>query len=157
MSAVLVAVFKDDVSAGKARVRLVNDGFPTDRVDLVSTQELGPAQLVPRDTVSEQLAEYFRSVLQFQGAREDEAVRLLQRAVSDGKSTLVVQPRGEIEIQRAAQLLNETDPLELRSADLENSTLEHAAAPKETPILTWMGKVLAAPGARDTTGTAKLP
>jgi hypothetical protein len=41
--------------------------------------------------------------------------------------------------------------------DLQSRTLEHAATDEETPILTWTGKVLAAPGAPDTTGLAKLP
>ena len=157
MSAVLVAVFKDHPSAAQARVLLVNDGFPTDRVDLISSRELGPAKLVPRDSVSEQLIAYFQKVLQSEGSGADEPSQLLQRAVEDGKSVLVVQPRGDVEIQRAAQLLNDSEPLGIRGADLENSAMEHAAAEKETPVITWMGKVLAAPGARDTTGTAKLP
>ena len=76
----------------------------------------------------------------------------------DGKATLAVRPRGDIETQGALQLLNEAGPVELRGADLQNQTLEHAATQAETPILTWIGKVLAAPGAPDTTtGTPRLP
>ena len=78
-------------------------------------------------------------------------------AVLDGKAALAVQPRGDIETQRAVELLNDAGPVELRAADLENQTLERAATEAETPILTWMGKVLAAPGAPDTTGTPRLP
>jgi hypothetical protein len=55
------------------------------------------------------------------------------------------------------QLLNESGPAELRGADLQNQTLEHAATETETPVVTWLGKVLAAPGAPDTTGLARLP
>jgi hypothetical protein len=47
--------------------------------------------------------------------------------------------------------------MDVRGTDLQNDGLEHAAAESETPVLTWMGKVLAAPGARDTTGTPPLP
>ena len=156
MSAVLVAVFNNDASAGAARVQLVNDGFPTDRVDLVSLQELGQAKLVPRATVGEQLGEYFRKVLQISTGENAQSVQVLQRAVLDGSAAVIVQPRGEAEIARAAQLLNNCDPVEMGGTDLANTTLEHASAEKETPI-TWIGKVLAAAGAPDTTGTPKLP
>jgi hypothetical protein len=54
-------------------------------------------------------------------------------------------------------LLSEGGPVDIRDADLRNQTLEHAATDTETPVVTWVGKALAAPGAPDTTGTAKLP
>jgi hypothetical protein len=156
MNPVLVAVFSDHATAVAARTRLVKDGFPTDRVELTSSQELGQAKLVPRDGVGEKLTEYFSKL--FQGDRNGRGeVQLFQRAVLDGKAALAVHPRGDVEIERALQLLNEAGPIELRGADLKGQALEHAAAEGETPVLTWMGKVLAAPGARDTTGTARLP
>jgi hypothetical protein len=137
---------------------LIKDGFPTDRVELTSSQELGQAELVPRDSLGEKLREYFRKLFQSDGkGNAERSVQLFQRAVLDGKASIAVQPRGDIETQRALQILNEAGPVELRGADLENQTLEHAATDKETPILTWTGKVLAAPGAPDTTGLPKLP
>jgi hypothetical protein len=154
MSAVLVAVFSHHATAERLRTRLVKEGFPTDRVELTSCQELGQVKLVPRERLGDKLAEYFRKLLQDVDGR---SVELFQRAVLDGKATLAVQPRGDIETQRALQLLNEAGPVELRAADLQNQTLEHAATEAETPILTWIGKVLAAPGAPDTTGTPRLP
>ncbi len=158
MSALLVAIFPDHAVAEGVRTRLVNDGFPTDRVELTSSQELGQAQLVPREGVSAKLTEYFRSLFQHAGDRGDEpTVQLLQRAVVDGKAALAVHPRGDVETRRALKLLNEAGPVEVRHADLQNQTLEHAAAEGQTPVLTWVGKVLAAPGAPDTTGTARLP
>ena len=158
MSAVLVAVFSDHATAERLRTRLVKDGFPADWMELTSCQELGQVKLVCRERLGDKLAEYFRKLLQGGGDGVDErSVQLFQRAVLDGKATLAVQPRGEIEIQRALQLLNEAGPIELRAADLQNQTLEHAATQAETPILTWIGKVLAAPGAPDTTGTPRLP
>lgn len=157
MSAVLVAVFRDHAAAEGARTRLVKDGFPTDRVELTSCQELGQAKLVPRESVGDKLLEYFRQLFQNGSERDERSAALFQRAVLDGKAGLAVQPRGDVETQRALQLLNEAGPEELRGTDLQSQTLEHAAAETETPGLTWIGKVLAAPGAPDTTGTAKLP
>ena len=157
MSAVLVAAFTDHATAEGLRTRLVKDGFPTDRVELTPRHELGQAELVPREGVGAKLTEYFRTLFQHAGSHGDEnAVRLFQRAVLEGKATLAVHPRGDIETQRALQILNEGGPLEIREADLDNQTLEHAATHEETE-LTWIGKVLAGPGAPDTTGTARLP
>jgi hypothetical protein len=158
MSAVLVAVFNDHGTAERVRTRLVKDGFATDRVELTSLQELGQVDLVPREGLEAKLTEYFRKLFQSDGNDERErSVQLFQRAVLEGKAAIAVQPRGDIETRRALQLLSETEPVALRSADLENQSLEHAATEEGTSVLTWMGKVLAAPGAPDTTGTAKLP
>lgn len=158
MSAVLVAVFNDHATAEGVRTRLVTDGFPTDRVELTSKQELGQVKLVPREGVGAKLTEYFRKLFQSSGNGSAERwVPLFQSAVLDGKAAVAVQPRGDVETQRALQLLNQAGPVELRGTDLQNQTLEHAATATETPIFTWMGKVLAAPGAPDTTGLPKLP
>jgi hypothetical protein len=158
MSAVLAAVF-DSPSIGEAvRTQLVKDGFPTDRVELTSRDELGQAKLVPRAGTDQKLAEYFRNLFQSGNyASAERWVALFQRAVLEGKVAVAVHPRGDTEINRALELLNRGNPVELRAVDLENQTLEHAAAEGETPVFTWMGKVLAAPGARDTTGLAELP
>jgi hypothetical protein len=158
MSAVLVAVFDDHATAAGVRTHLVKDGFPTDRVELTSSQELGQAKLVPRDGVDAKLTEYFRKLFQNgTNGSSERWIPLFQGAVLDGKAVVAVQPRGDTEAQRALQLMNQAGPVELRGADLRNQTLEHAAAETETPIFTWMGKVLAAPGAADTTGLPKLP
>ena len=158
MSAVLVAVFNDHGTAEGVRTRLVKDGFATDRVELTSLQELGQVELVPREGLEAKLTEYFRKLFQSDGNDERErSVQLFQRAVLEGKAAIAVQPRGDIETRRALQLLSESEPVALRGADLENQSLEHAATEEGTSMLTWMGKVLAAPGAPDTTGTAKLP
>lgn len=157
MSAVLVAVFNDHATAEAVRTGLVKEGFPTDRVELTSCQELGQAKLVPRKGVSEKLTEYFRTLFRTGGGSGDRWVPLFQRAVLDGKAAVAVQPRGDIESERALELLNQGGAVELRGVDLENQTLEHAATETETPIFTWIGKVLAAPGAPDTTGLPRLP
>ena len=158
MSAVLIAAFRNHAVAEDLRTRAVADGFPTDRVQLTSREELAQAELVPRADLGEKLTLYFRALLQTGGQGAGEAsVRLFQRAVLDGKAVIAIQPRGDLETRRALELLNQAGPVELRSADLDNQTFEHAATAAETPILTWLGKVLAAPGAPDTTGTARLP
>jgi hypothetical protein len=157
MSAVLVAVFKDHATAEGARTRLVTDGFPTDRVELTCSQELGQVALIPRESTGEKLLEYFRQLFQQNSGHAERSTELLQRAVLDGKAVLAVQPRGDVETRRALELLNEAGPDQLRGTDLENQTLEFAASETETPGITWIGKVLAGPGAPDTTGTAKLP
>ena len=157
MSAVLVAIFTDYSVASSVRSELVSDGFPTDRVDLTSREELGQAKLVPRDSVSEQLAEYFRKVFQIDEAGNQRAVEVVQRAVLEGRAVLVVQPRGEVENERALELLSRGDPLDMHGTDLANTTLEQAATGKKASTITWVGKALAAAGARDTTGTPKLP
>lgn len=164
MSAVLVAIFNDHATAAEVRTRLVKDGFPTDRVELTSPQDLGQVELVPRQTVAEKLTEYFRQLFPGQagpsqdGRSEGERVtQLFQQAVLEGRAVLAVQPRGDVETKRALELLNDGGPAEVHGADLQNQTLEGAAAENETPILTWTGKILAAPGAPDTTGLPKLP
>jgi hypothetical protein len=158
MSAVLVAAFKDHATADDVRTALVKEGFPTDRVELTSSEELGQANLVPREGLGEKLTEYFRKLFQRGTPGGDERwVSLFQCAVLDGKAAVAVQPRGDLETQRALQLLNQGNPVELRGVDLQNQPLEHAATNAETPIFTWMGKVLAAPGAPDTTGLPRLP
>ena len=43
MSAVLLAVFNDYEAAERVRLTLFRDGFPTDRVELTATCELGRA------------------------------------------------------------------------------------------------------------------
>lgn len=158
MSAILVAVFNNHAAAVGVRTRFVQDGYPTDRVALTSCQELGAVELVPRQTLADKLTEYFRKILQTEGhPRDEQAVSFVQRAVLDRKAVVTVQPRGELETSRALQMLEATDPVALRAEDLQDQSLEHAASATETPMLTWFGKVLAAPGARDTTGTPELP
>jgi hypothetical protein len=130
MSAVLLAMFSDHLTAERLRTRLVQDGFPTDRVELTSCQELGQAKLVPRKDLEGKLTEYFRKLLQGAGNDSGErSVQLFQRAVLDGKAAIAVHPRGDNETQRALELLNEAGPVEVLGADLQNQTLERAAGP----------------------------
>ena len=47
MSAVLLAVFESYEAADHVRVDLIQDGFPTDRVDVMCCSDLGRAGLSP--------------------------------------------------------------------------------------------------------------
>ncbi|MBS0422054.1 MAG: hypothetical protein JSR66_30390 [Proteobacteria bacterium] len=147
MSAVLAAVYDNHSAAEAVRVRLVKDGFPTDRVELTSRQELGQAKLVPATRTGDKLTEYFRQL--FPESHTETGVRQLRNAVETGHAVIAVLPRGQVETERAVQILNDADPLEIKARDLNKQTLEHAAAEEETSALSWIGRVMVAPQVRD--------
>jgi len=62
MSAVLLAVFNDYEAAERVRLTLFRDGFPTDRVELTATCELGRAGCEPADSVHGKCVQYFRTL-----------------------------------------------------------------------------------------------
>lgn len=147
MSAVLVAVYKDHGAAEAVRIRLVNDGFPTDRVELTSSKELGQAKLAPAADVEGKLTQYFRQL--FPGNRAAVPVHQLQGAIQGGQAVIAVHPRGQVETDRAIQILNEGGPMQIEAADLDKQSLEHAAAEQESSALSWIGRVMVAPQVRD--------
>jgi hypothetical protein len=147
MSAVLAAIYDNHEAAEEVRVRLVNDGFPTDRVELTSRQELGQAKLVPTADVGEKLTQYFRQL--FPDAGYAVLVRQLPSEIQAGHAVIAVQPRGQVETERAVQILNEGQPLQMQAADLDNQLMEHAAAHRESSALSWVGRVMVAPQAPD--------
>jgi hypothetical protein len=126
MSAVLLAVFDEYDSAERVRTRLVRDGFPTDRVELTSAVEPGRAGLLPAKTLQGRFAQYFRTLLR----KKDEQpfVELLAERVAGGAATVTVQPRGAIETERAAAILENEGAVEVVGHDLEKQSFEHAAA-----------------------------
>jgi hypothetical protein len=147
MSAVLAAVYKSHEDAEQVRVRLVNDGFPTDRVELTSLKELGEAKLVPAADVEGKLTQYFRQL--FPDTGSDVLVHQLQSAVQAGQAVIAVHPRGQIETDRAVQILDEAGPMEIKARDLDQQSLEHAASEQESSALSWIGRVMVAPQVRD--------
>jgi hypothetical protein len=126
MSAVLLAVFDQFDSAERVRVRLVRDGFPTDRVELTASSEPGRAGLQPAPSSHERYVQYFRSLLN----EEDEQpfVEGLAERVEAGAATVTVHPRGAIETERAAQILEGEGAIEVVGHDLANQSFEHAAS-----------------------------
>src|SRR6267378_4144265 len=98
MSAVILAVFNDYEAADRVRVMLVRDGFPTDRVQLTASCELGCAGLEPAQSQHGKCVQYFRTLLR----NEDEQhyPEMLAQRVDNGAACVTVHPRGAIETAR---------------------------------------------------------
>lgn len=131
MSAVMTAMFDDCLAAERARLELVRDGFPTDRVDLTSDGEPGRASLTPAASIHERLVRYFRAIYP-RSEEQPLAERLVDR-IEHGGAVVTVHPRGALETTRARAILERAHPLELMDHDLANQGLEHAAALHERP------------------------
>jgi len=130
MSAVLLAVFNEYGLADRVRTKLVNDGFPTDRVELTASCEPGRAGVHPAASPRARFLQYFRTLL----GKEDERafVELLaERVEGGGAATIAVHPRGAIETARAAEILEGEGATEVVGHDLEKQGFEHAASSGE--------------------------
>jgi len=144
MSAVLAALFPNHQIAVAVRTRLVEDGFPTDRVELASRQDPGPADVVPAKDMADKLRLHFRQL--FPADTDAEATDLLCKGVLEGRAVIAVHPRGDIETERAREILEQAGPVELRSRDLENQPMERAASPDKETIIPNVRKILLGPG-----------
>jgi len=142
MSAVLAALFPNHETAEQVRTRLVQDGFPTDRVELTSCEELGQANVAPAKEIPEKLDQYFQQLFPDENAQR--SVQRLERAVLDGGAVIAVHLRGNVETSRAVKLMEESGPVEFRASDLQSQAGEHAASPGSEG-LAWIGKILVAP------------
>ncbi len=142
MSAVLLAVFSDVEAAERVRVRLVCDGFPTDRVDLTALTAPGRADCEPARTAHERFVQYFGTLF----GLEASALRANEFAerIEHGAAAVTVLPRGAVELERASKLLDRAKPEELMQRDLEQRSWEFAAAPHES---TWIRSVWLEPSA----------
>jgi hypothetical protein len=129
MSAVILAVFDEYAAADRVRTRLVADGFPTDRVELTSSVEPGRAGVQPAGSSRAKFVQYFRTLL----SQEDERpfVEGLAERVEGGAATITVHPRGAIETERAAEILEHEGAVEVVGHDLEHQSFEHAASRTE--------------------------
>lgn len=144
MSAVLAALFPSHEEAEGVRIRLVEDGFPTDRVELTSRKEAQQADLVPAESTAEKLTLHFRQL--FPTKDDAEATEILCKGVIQGGAVIAVYPRGDIETRRAIDILEQAGPVELRSTDLENQSMEHAAARSNETVIPNVRKILLGPG-----------
>lgn len=137
MSALVAALYKDHATADQVRTALVSEGFATDRVQLTSSDDPGPARLSPSTSERDKLQDYFRQV--FPDAHEGDDVRSFVEGVEHGNAAVVVHPRGDIEVERALSILSASDPLEMREHDLANQTMERAASNAPETVL---GKIV---------------
>jgi hypothetical protein len=130
MSALVVALYDNHEAANRVRTRLVKEGFPTDRVQLTSRTEPGQAAIVGNaDDLGKQLEEYFTGL--FDRPEEQSNVHLFADGVRQGHAALTVQPRGEIETNRALEIMEEAQPLEICDHDLQDQGMEHAASRRD--------------------------
>jgi hypothetical protein len=130
MSALVVALYDNHTAAERVRTQLVSEGFPTDRVQLTSSADPGPAAVVgPSGDLESQLEEYFTTLF----TREDEVtnVHVFVDGVQQGHAALTVHPRGEVETSRALEIMEQAQPLEIVDHDLEAQGMERAATPHE--------------------------
>jgi hypothetical protein len=130
MSAVLLAVFDDFLVAERARVTLVRDGFPTDRIDVTATCDYGRAGLLPATSARERFFRHFWTVL---GSHDVLAAEDLAQRVVAGSSVVTVHPRGRTETARATQILAEHGTTLVVEHDLAHQRLERAAADHDSP------------------------
>jgi len=136
MSAVLLAVFNDYETADRARIELVLDGFPTDRVELTAACDPGRAGCQPAELPRGKFEQYFRALLKAEADRS--YCEKLAERVDEGAAAIAVHPRGRIEIDRAAYILEQAGPAELTRRDLESHAFEHAAARHHIPWITHL-------------------
>ena len=95
MSAVILAVFSDCEAAERVRVTLVRDGFPTDRVELTTQDDLGRAGLEPAESPHAKCVQYFGTLLVDEGERH--YPEALANRIENGAAAIAVHPRGALE------------------------------------------------------------
>jgi hypothetical protein len=104
----IIALYSNTERAASARTRMFTDGFAADRLDVVSWAEPGRASVGPNDHKEEDLIAHFSMLLE--DDRDVTLVDRLMEALREGKATLIVHPRGKVEIERAQQLIEEHQP-----------------------------------------------
>jgi len=126
MGAVLVALYSDHAAASAVRTQLVTEGFATDRVQLTSSEEPGPAGLTPSDDTHTQLREYFAQI--FPDNHESGDLEAFAEGIARGNAAVVIHPRGAVEVEQATKILSRSQPVRLAQHALEDQTLERAAS-----------------------------
>jgi hypothetical protein len=104
----IIAVYGEPERAAAARTHLFHDGFAADRLDVVSWADPGRAAAGPNAEVEDNLVAHFSMLLD-----DEREVELVGRIVDDlraGKAALIVHPRGQVEIERAGDLLEQHEP-----------------------------------------------
>lgn len=110
MTPVIVALFDDYGIADRVRTELVEDGIPTDRVELTSLVETGQADSEPGDAFIARISNYFHTLLDQDGQRNGDADDLARR-VRGGNSAITVHPRLDYEFDSVRQILHRNKPI----------------------------------------------
>jgi len=139
MASVLVAIYEDFSNAEGVRTELVGDGFPTDRVELTSKQEPGQAGNMPGNSPIEKFRQYFDTLFDQDGDGIGNFGDSFARHIAEGATAITVHPRGELEIDRASQILERHNPIELERQGMDETTYERAAVPDKGTVV---GRVL---------------
>lgn len=90
----VIALFSTPVSAERARGSLVQNGFATEQLELVSVVDRGRVKHLRDQSFAEDLLAYFHPLL-----RDDcdwPVVDYLIDAIQHGKATLAIRPRGKV-------------------------------------------------------------
>lgn len=111
MQDIIVALYDEHAAAVRVRTALVEDGFPTDRVEVTSPVEHRQADKGPSDSFGVNVLEYFRTLSADDADRQ--RLNRFAQAVIQGASALTVHPRGEEEIRRAEKILDREAPREV--------------------------------------------
>lgn len=110
MTPVIVALFDDYGIADRVRTELVEDGIPTDRVELTSLVETGQADSEPGDAFVARVSNYFHTLLDQDGQRNGDADDLARR-VRGGNSAITVHPRLDYEFDSVREILHRNKPI----------------------------------------------
>jgi hypothetical protein len=104
----IIALYPDLPAAQHARTELFADGIAADRLDVVAWTELGRVAREPKQTVEDDLIAYFAVV--FDDDTDARLVATVVDAIKDGEASLVVHPRGQVEIDHARVILERNHP-----------------------------------------------
>lgn len=139
MPNVLVALYDDYQVADRVRTELVLDGFPTDRVELTSDREAAQADTVPAGSRHERNRTYFRSL--FEDGDEQDYADFFAEGVRRGGHTITVHPRGDYEIDRAREIMQRHEPVDI---DARSAEWAREQRPATGPARTGRGRVCVA-------------
>ena len=136
MQDIIVALYDEQAAAVRVRTALVEDGFPTDRVEVTSPVEHRQADKGPSDSFGVNVLEYFRTLSA--GDTDRQRLNRFAQAVIQGASAVTIHPRGEEEIRRAERILDREAPREVYrylpddTGHLIDRKIERAASSRDT-------------------------
>ena len=115
MAQVMVALYDDYGVADRVRSELVEEGFPTSRVELTALVETGQADAQPGDSVTDRIANYFTQLFEADEDDEREYAEFFTESVRRGGAVITVHPRSEEEIMSAQSILQRHGPVDIEA------------------------------------------